>query len=148
MKPTEMWVLLFLWIFIGMKGLVKQLLREGLNTLNHREIVEEFVQFACEILSIEHDKIPDIILQANREGLVTLASYSTGLIRVYIKERALPDVLRSLAHELTHCKQDVEGRLTNPELDGKTGSPIENEANTMAGIIMRQFGEKHAEIYE
>jgi hypothetical protein len=140
-------VILFRYLF-GMKGLVKQLLREGLNTLNHKEIVEEFVQFACEILSIPHDNIPDISLQANRDGLTTTASYASGLIRVYVKERALADVLRSLAHELTHCKQDIESRLNNPDLDGKTGSPIENEANTMAGIIIRQFGEKHSEIYD
>lgn len=130
-----------------MKSLVKQLLREKINELNHSQIVEDFVSFACEVLSIDKNDIPDIILQSNRDGLKTTASYQTGLIRVYIKERALVDVLRSLAHELTHCKQDVEGRIINPQTDGKTGSPIENEANTMAGIIMRQFGEKHPEIY-
>lgn len=131
-----------------MKRLVKQLLREKINERSHSQIVEEFVSFACKILSIDEGDVPDIILQSNRDGLNTTASYQTGLIRVYIKERALVDVLRSLAHELTHCKQDVEGRITNPQLDGKTGSPIENEANTMAGIIMREFGALHPEIYE
>jgi hypothetical protein len=143
-----MWVLLFFRIFIGMKSLVKQLLREKINERSHTQIVEEFVSFACKILSIDESDVPDIILQSNRDGLKTTASYQTGLIRVYIKERALVDVLRSLAHEMTHCKQDVEGRITNPQLDGKTGSPIENEANTMAGIIMREFGALHPEIYE
>ena len=37
------------------------------------------------------------------------------------------------------------------ELDqksGEDGSPMENEANAMAGIIMREFGRENPEIFE
>jgi hypothetical protein len=131
-----------------MKGLVKQLLREKITEHSQDKLFKEFIVFASEILSIPMDEIPNIVFQTTRDGLKTTASYQKNVIRIYVKDRAVVDVLRSLAHELTHCKQDIEGRLTNPDLDGKTGSPIENEANTMAGIIMRQFGEQHPEIYK
>ena len=56
---------------------------------------------------------------------------------------ALPilDVFRSIAHELVHHKQNLDGRLgKNIEKEGVTGSKIENEANSEAGKIMRYFG--------
>ena len=47
------------------------------------------------------------------------------------------DVLRTLAHELTHYKQYLKKQLNKDS--GKTGSPQENEAHAKAGIIMRHF---------
>jgi len=51
------------------------------------------------------------------------------------------DVLRTMAHELVHYKQRLEGRIT-PE-SGATGSEEENEANATAGVIMRGFNQAH-----
>jgi hypothetical protein len=48
-----------------------------------------------------------------------------------------------LAHELVHWKQDCEGRLTPGA--GKTGTDQENEANSEAGIIMRDFNQQNPE---
>ncbi len=53
------------------------------------------------------------------------------------------DVLRTMAHELTHYRQNLEGRL-NPN-SGATGSDEENEANAEAGIILRKFNIEHPE---
>ncbi len=39
-------------------------------------------------------------------------------------------------------------RLLDIIKDGSDGSPIENEANSLAGVIMRQYGKLHPEIYE
>lgn len=58
-------------------------------------------------------------------------------IHVYIKNRHPNDIMRTLAHELVHYKQELEGRIKPGA--GATGSPIENEANAVAGIIMRKF---------
>lgn len=51
------------------------------------------------------------------------------------------DVLRTMAHELTHYKQRLEGRITHDS--GTTGSDEENEANVRAGVIMRDFNQEH-----
>jgi Zn-dependent peptidase ImmA (M78 family) len=81
--------------------------------------------------------------------LVTTASYGNNKVKIYAKDRAIVDIMRSIAHELTHLKQDVEGRLNdkNHDKDNSAGSPIENEANATAGTIMRKFGEEYPEIY-
>ena len=65
--------------------------------------------------------------------------------KIFLKKRNL-NIIRTLAHELVHRKQAEQGRIdTN---SGDTGSPIENEANAMAGILLRNFGKHHEDIYE
>lgn len=49
--------------------------------------------------------------------------------------RHVTDVLRTLSHELVHLAQAQVHALTNE--DGETGSQAENEANALAGILMR-----------
>jgi Zn-dependent peptidase ImmA (M78 family) len=70
------------------------------------------------------------------------------MLKVYSKDRAIIDVCRSIAHELVHHKQNLEGRITNSESDGADGSPIENEANAVAGVIIRKWGRIHPEVYQ
>jgi Zn-dependent peptidase ImmA (M78 family) len=64
-----------------------------------------------------------------------------GSIDIVIINRHPVDSLRTLAHELVHWKQMKKDELT-PE-SGKTGSDQENEANSLAGIIMRDFNHAH-----
>jgi Zn-dependent peptidase ImmA (M78 family) len=53
------------------------------------------------------------------------------------------DVLRTLAHELTHYQQDQQGRLYPGA--GETGTDEENEANSQAGVILRDFNQENPE---
>jgi Zn-dependent peptidase ImmA (M78 family) len=55
--------------------------------------------------------------------------------------------MRSIAHELVHHKQNIDGRLDNAEDPGADGSEFENEANAIAGLIIRKWGRLHSEIY-
>lgn len=77
---------------------------------------------------------------------MTTASYNmkTGEIKVYIKGRASFDICRSIAHEMVHAAQHKQ----SDDLDGSTGSPHEDEANAMAGRIVRMYGKMHPDFYE
>jgi hypothetical protein len=55
------------------------------------------------------------------------------------------DVLRTLAHELTHHKQNLAGQLDANS--GDTGTDEENEANANAGIVMRDFASANPEYF-
>jgi Zn-dependent peptidase ImmA (M78 family) len=57
------------------------------------------------------------------------------------------DVCRSIAHELVHHKQNLENRISDHINDGD-GSEIENEANAVAGVIIRKWGKLHPELYK
>jgi len=114
------------------------------TTMLLEEKLDDFVQFACDHLRLQDT--PKIELVQVRDGNMTTANYcpNTKNIKVYAKGRALFDVARSLAHELVHHKQNVNGE----ELNGDTGSDCENEANATAGQIIRLYGKKNPDFYE
>ena len=119
-------------------------------TQEQREkIINEFVDFACEALEIENK--PKIVYVTDNSWVTDRRSFGEYRndqkdIHVYVTNRNMADVLRTLGHELTHHRQNELGDI-HPGA-GKDGSDIENEANAEAGILMRKFGKKHKEIYE
>ena len=132
-----------------MKPIIKQLLRERLLTKADIDVrtVADFVNFAKQELSITDDIKIELAYERTPD-LVTTAYYNMdGLVKVYVKDRAIIDVCRSIAHELVHHKQNLEGRLVNATKDGEDGSPIENEANSVAGVLIRKYGKLHPDLY-
>jgi len=133
----------------NMKPIIKQLLRERLLTKADIDVrtVADFVNFAKQELGITDDIKVEMAFERTPD-LKTTAYYDlNGFIKVYVKDRAIIDVCRSIAHELVHHKQNLEGRLTNAGKDGEDGSPIENEANAVAGVLIRKYGKLHPELY-
>lgn len=112
------------------------------------KLIKKFIIFCLKHLGI--DKPAVVVLTGERGGpITTTASYNpeTKETWVYTKNRGmLGDVARSIAHELTHYKQDIEGRITDDS--GKDGSEEENEANATAGVIIRKFGRENKEIFD
>ena len=90
------------------------------------------------------------LAQNRDEDLRTYAYYNkvNGDIKVYCKQRGLADVLRSIAHELIHHQQNQNGKLQGPTQD--VGGEIEDEANSVAGQLVKKFGYENPElaIYE
>ena len=133
-----------------MKPKIKQLLRERLLTKEELDVrqVDDFVNFAKEYLGITDDIKIELAFERTPD-LKTTANYNlSGAIKIYAKDRAIIDVCRSIAHELVHHKQNLDGRLIDALKDGEDGSPIENEANAVAGVIIRKYGKLHPELYE
>ena len=130
---------------------IKQLLRERLLTKGDMDIreVADFVNFAKEYLNIDDDIKVELAFERTPD-LKTTAYYMNNekRLKVYVKNRAIVDVCRSIAHELVHHKQNLDGRFEN-ELDpGADGSVFENEANAIAGVIIRKYGKLNPSIYD
>ena len=124
-------------------------LKGGVDNIDKEkaELVKKFIIFVSEHLVL--DKPCKVYLSAKRnEHLETTASYNPNNhdIWIYVKNRnMLGDILRSLAHEMMHFKQNLRGDLKHHS--GRDGSPHENEANTFSGIMIRKFGRMFPEIY-
>jgi hypothetical protein len=103
--------------------------------------LNSFIEFAERFLKIENP--PDI--DTIQDGDKSFGGYEPGntIIRVVTKNRHPMDVFRTLAHELVHHKQNEEGRISDAADAGKTGSDIENEANALAGVIMRNWAKEN-----
>jgi hypothetical protein len=134
----------------GPSKLVKALLRRKRplkeDVSNH---IDEFKSYAAQELGLQN--VPNINLIDDRKAALdntSFGSYSPSNkdINVNVAGRHVADVLRTLAHELVHHKQNEDGRLTHNA--GETGSDFENEANSKAGVLMRNYGKRNPGIYE
>jgi Zn-dependent peptidase ImmA (M78 family)/nicotinamide mononucleotide adenylyltransferase len=113
------------------------------------QAIHKFIDFARLELGLK--VLPQIELlddSSMAKDMRSLGGYnpSSNKLLVITNNRLTADILRTIAHELVHRKQDEDNQLNIDS--GKTGSPEENEANAMAGVLLRKYGEQHEEIYE
>ena len=116
---------------------------------NRRNILKDFIAFCKTELNIQ--TLPKISLINSKDFVEQFRSYGeynpqTNNVRVVALNRNLADICRSLAHELCHHRQNELDMIYNES--GDTGTDIENDANAMAGIIMRDYGKRNIDIYE
>jgi hypothetical protein len=108
----------------------------------------DFIRFACNELGLSSlPKITILGQPVSNSPYNSFAAYRPGAaeIMLYASNRHILDVLRSLCHEMVHYRQDLAGEL-KPN-SGITGSDQENEANAVAGQIMRKYGKIHPELF-
>jgi len=112
-----------------------------------KNIVKSFIDFVVEELGIK--KVPRIVLTTNKKGIKTTAVYRKRIeIKIYVKDRHLADVLRSIAHELVHHWQLEQGKFGDEQIQD-VGGEIEDEANAVAGQLIKKFAYSgNMKIYE
>ena len=129
---------------------LKQYIKESeQEDLNNNPIVQKFLSWTEKKLNLE--KMPKIEFSYNseeaQEGHHTgRHNPDTGEVWVYCANRNLVDILRTVFHELTHVRQG-ELDMIKPG-DSYPGSPIEAEADVMAGKYIKIFGKAHPEIFQ
>ncbi len=129
------------------KSTLEETLTEPEDTTDN--ITADFIDFAVQALDLK--KVPKITFTDDEElarNMHSLGAYNPKNDELLVVKgpRLTADILRTLAHELVHLKQNELGPLGKE--DSKTGSPVENEANAAAGILLRKFGEYRPEIFE
>lgn len=109
------------------------------------EMFEKFLPLCMKVLKL--DRLPKMEffshIQDTEQPTFGRFVNDSNLLQVALANRHPNDILRTIAHELQHFKQNTEHRL-GPDA-GETGSPIENEAHAMAGIVMRHFNKQYPE---
>lgn len=114
---------------------------------NFEKLYKAFMDFAKKELNL--DDIPKIELIDSKEEAKlrkSFGGYDGSCIIVNIAGRHPGDIFRTLAHELVHHKQNKEGRIKSDS--GETGSDIENEANAVAGVVLRKFNHTYPLVFE
>jgi hypothetical protein len=124
-------------------------LKEGHTVEDFKGTLGEFLSFASAYIGI--NEMPKITLKHTPEyspEAQTFGVYSPSerAITLSVTNRHPMDVFRSLAHELVHHKQN-EDEVLQAE-SGQTGSEHENEANSLAGVIMRDFAKAKPEFFK
>ena len=132
------------------KATNKQPVTEGeIDNSQNIDQIKSFVQWAIKTLNVQKP-YPKIRLsldtQAAQDDHRTGLHTSDGRIIVYIKNRNLVDIFRTLFHELVHERQD-QLNMIGPN-DSYPGSPVEAMADMMAGKYIKIYGKAHPEIFQ
>lgn len=117
-------------------GITESLDQEKINNY------KQFVNFCCN--QLQPKTKPKIKLTA-KELPETFGYFDIDdkTITVSYANRHQMDVMRTLAHELVHLVQ----RESKDDLDGDDGSRDENEANSVAGILMRKWANRKPHLF-
>jgi 5,10-methylenetetrahydrofolate reductase len=117
----------------------------------HREWGEDreltgFLRFCQQQLGYSTE--PNIRVSDDHRAAVELKSmgyFNPGTKEIWVLrgDRVRADWYRTLAHELVHHAQREAGQ----ELDGADGSDTENEANSLAGKLLREWGRRNPGIF-
>lgn len=130
--------------------LTESIIGEEILPMDNRvELIKKFIQECAELLKLQTLPQINLILEPNvAKKLETFGNYkfNDNIIDVVCENRNLADILRTLGHELVHHMQNLKHPLNSDS--GKTGSAEENEANKLAGEILRKFSKEHPEIFE
>jgi hypothetical protein len=116
------------------------------ESIDKDSLFEKFMAYACNELQIQTPPTFEVRYEYG-EDQPSFGAYvpSNHHISINPSNRNIVDVLRTLAHELVHARQNEMGIL-QPD-SGETGSEHENDANAIAGILMRDYGKQNPNIY-
>jgi translation initiation factor 1 (eIF-1/SUI1) len=117
---------------------------EGISKEHFEKVVHSFLPFVKKELNIK--ELPKIHFVDDPKFAKRIAAFGQikdNRIVIDIQGRQTMDILRTVAHELTHYRQHKRGVNGS----GHAGAPTENEANRLAGTIVRKFGENHSNLF-
>lgn len=107
--------------------------------------VKNFITFAAKYLhlgSLPHIRFVGAIENKKRAfGHFMSDRHSDGSITVRVTDRHPIDVMRTIAHELIHHKQRISGVPRSEQMK-------EDEANALAGRIMREYDTKYPKTFK
>jgi hypothetical protein len=115
------------------------------------ESINHFVEYATKRLKLnERPKINLVGGGEFAESQTSLGGYDDNTKEIFVSTegRLTADILRTIAHEMVHRKQDEMGIIKDRAEDGKTGSSVENKAHAVAGILMREYGKINKKIFQ
>lgn len=102
-------------------------------------LIKRFIGFCYKELGLKKECTIKLVWSREANKIKTTAYWKEDeqLAAIYAFNRMLVDVMRSLAHELVHKQQFEQDKVELPVPD--IGGPIEDEANAMAGVLIKKF---------
>lgn len=127
---------------------VQGMIGEGVDTAEDEQKIKNFIDWTIKTINLQK---PYPTIQLSKDTEAAQKGHHTGVhsgdtIWVYVGNRNLIDIFRTIFHELVHHKQDQLGMIK----DGSSypGSPIEAMADMLAGKYIKIYGKKHPEIFQ
>ena len=116
--------------------------QSGIDNMSPEKVgvIKDFISFVCGKLGMV-EPVSVCLRRGRDEYIATTASYVPGdnVNHIRCNGRALVDILRSIAHELTHNRQREVGIFGNGDKVQNIGGHIEDQANSVAGVFIKDF---------
>jgi len=121
---------------------------ESVNGPEDIQKIKDFVKWSIKTLNMQKP-YPKITISKNTE--TAQKGHHTGVhkgneIWVYVGNRNMIDIFRTIFHELTHHRQMQLGMIKDG--DSYPGSPIEMLADMAAGKYIKIYGKDHPEMFQ
>jgi hypothetical protein len=106
------------------------------------KVMGRFLKFCKKELKITND-IQIFLMNKKNHLNITTGGYNPKDKCVYAiyEGRQIADILRTIAHELVHQKQDLQGKIHGSIPD--IGGIIEDTANAIAGRLIKMYVKKY-----
>jgi hypothetical protein len=135
-----------------LKAFIQELLKENIIKMQLEDKndiesdIQDFLAFCIEKLEIKKSPTIEIVTEipAGSHGAYWPDKRT---IKIVGQGRCLSDILRSFAHELVHHQQNEQERIKIINQDG-VGGHIEDEANSVAGQLVKSYGIANPKIYK
>jgi len=104
------------------------------------DIIKDFINFTCAKLKMQNPVT--VVLRNGRDSYIsTTAAYDphNNVNHIRCGGRALIDICGSIGHELTHNRQRELGKFNPGDYVQNIGGEIEDEANSIMGILKKDF---------
>lgn len=110
-------------------------------TEQHRDALRQFLPYCSRSLGLSNDYVGYLVDNREKYEIESTAysNYASKSFYIYCKGRAFADILRSIAHELSHFSQHEDGEIEGERLH--FSSEYEDEANAFAGQMLNAFSE-------
>lgn len=131
---------------LGHRGLHEN---KSTKTSNIKQEVDKFVAWAKKELNLKTAPIIELSTDtrdARQNHHTGRHTEGDNRVWVYVKNRNLVDILRTVCHELVHVRQS-ELDMIDPG-DSYPGSPIEMIADMQAGKMLKIYGKMHRHIFQ
>jgi hypothetical protein len=127
----------------------KNKLSEGVETPQDEQKIKHFIEWSYKALNMQDPKPKFNFSRDTEQAQIdhrTGMHTDDGSILIYIENRNLVDIMRTIFHELVHHRQDQLNMIKDG--DSYPGSPVEAMADMMAGKYIKIYGKQHPEIFQ
>lgn len=122
-------------------------INEAVESEEDMQKIKDFIDWSMKTLDIQGN--PKFTF--SKDSKAAQKGHHTGVhqgddIWIYIGNRNLIDIFRTIFHELVHQRQDELGMIKDG--DSYPGSPIEMMADMVAGKYIKIYGKQHPDIFQ
>ncbi len=107
-------------------------------------MIGDFINYCCSQLELKGGFIIHLVANRAPHRIQTTAycDPDSGVMKIYSRGRAAPDIMRSIAHELAHLSQGEKGEI-GPNPVQYAGGYLEDDANAKAGTLLKLFAKSY-----